>query len=380
MKVTLDARALDVGFLREQGIGRLAHELVAELVPLAAERGGELVVLREGAGSPYGASPDGARTVRLRRPPLPSRIAELPEQVLLPRDLRRLRPDVHHALSPFRSARDPGVPTVMTFHDAIPLMFPKHYMRTGLSYRLRYAAVRRARRVLAVSERAAHDAVAHLAVDRERIDVVPHAADARFGPVDPAPALARLGIDRPYVLYVGGLSNDDPRKRVADLIDSFAAWARTGGRRETLVLCGATGRAAEPLRERARRSGADIRFTGFVADEDMPGLYSGASCLVTATRYEGFGLPALEALACGTPVAAYDVGALREVAGPGALLVSDGDGRELMMAVEALSDGPELRARLADAGRIHAAGFSWRRSAEATWAAYERALRPPRSS
>ena len=115
-----------------------------------------------------------------------------------------------------------------------------------------------------------------------------------------------------------------------------------------------------------------MRVVGFVPDAELPALYSGAACFVTASRYEGFGLPALEAIACGTPVVAYEAGAIAETAGPGALLVPPGDGVELMRAAARVCDEPVLAQRLSDSGRRHAAGFSWRRAAELTWEVYER--------
>jgi glycosyltransferase involved in cell wall biosynthesis len=215
--------------------------------------------------------------------------------------------------------------------------------------------------------------MAHLNVPSESVVVVPGAADPRFRPIRRNPdLLAGLGVTQPYVLYVGGLAERDPRKGVDELIDAFAGWSAAQERPETLVLAGRLGGAAGPLRDRARRTGGRIVFTGFVPDDKLPALYSGASCLVTCSRYEGFGLPALEALACGTPVAAYRVGAHEEVAGPGALLVDEGKSDALLLAVQVLSDHHDLRARLADAGQAHAARFSWRRSAELTWEAYER--------
>lgn len=381
LRVVVDARPLDIGFLRDQGIGRFADALVAQLAPVAAERGGELVLLRQKSGeaSVYAGGAAATRSpaatvVRVRRPPVPQRLADLAEQVLLPVNLRRARADLVHSLSIYRAAVYPGVPAVMTIHDVIPLMWPEQYLRTGAVHRMLYRAARRARRLIAVSERAKEDAVGHLGVDAERIDVVHEAAGEGFVPTDPGQVPARLGIEPPYVLYVGGLANVDPRKDVEGLIGAFAGWARERSRPEALVLAGRLGPAGRPLVERAEASGARIVFTDFVPDPDLPALYSGASCLVTASRYEGFGLPALESIACGTPVAAYDAGALREVAGPGAILVRTGDASELMRAVEMLCDQAQLRSRLAAKGLEHAKGFSWRRAAEQTWDTYERAV------
>jgi glycosyltransferase involved in cell wall biosynthesis len=369
LRVVVDARPLDIDFLRSQGIGRFTASLLAELVPLAAERAGELVVLRSDA--PADPDPAHVRTVRLRRPPVPARLADLPEQLLLPLDLRRSGARVHHALSIYRTALYPGLPTVMTLYDLIPLMWPEQYLRTGLVHRMLFRAARRATRLLAISESAREDAIRHLGVDPGRVAVAHAAAGRHFAPTDPAPALRSHRIKPPYLLYVGGLANDDPRKNVMQLIDGFSSWAGERGRTESLVLAGRLGPASEPLRERARRSGAAVRFTGFVPEEDLPSLYSGAACFVTASRYEGFGLPSLEAISCGTPVAAYDVGPAREVAGPGALLVPDGRSDELFAAAERIVEDASLRERLAVAGREHARGFSWRRTAELTWSAYE---------
>lgn len=360
LRVAVDARPLDIEFLRSQGIGRFADSLIAELIPVAAERGGELVLLRER---------------NLPRPPVPSRFADLPEQVLLPFNLRRARADVVHPLSIYRAAIAPGIPSVMTIHDVIPLMWPERYLRTGVIHRLLYVAARRATRLIAVSERTRTDAIEHLGIDADRIEVIHEAAAPSFVPTDPGGIPARYGLEGPYVIYVGGLANEDPRKGVNELIDSFAEWSRERDRPETLVLAGKLGPAGLPAVERARATGARIHFTDFVAESDLPALYSGARCLVTASHYEGFGLPALEALSCGTPVVAYDAGAVREVAGPGAVLVSDGDSAELMRAVELLCDQPDLRVRLVEKGLEHAAGFSWRTAAERTWDVYEKAAK-----
>jgi glycosyltransferase involved in cell wall biosynthesis len=375
LRVALDARALDLPYLRGQGIGRYTSALLDALGPVSHERGGQLIVMRTGRAGPAPFPAQAVEPVLLRRPRLPDWLALPCEQLLLPRDLRRAGAQVLHASSIYRAVPAPGLPWVVGLHDVIPLLFPQDYLRSGLLYRLMYAAVRRATVVLTVSHRARADIVRELGLAPESVAVVPGAAGRQFQPTaGAAELLARLGVTPPYLLYVGGLSERDPRKGVSQLIDAFAEWVAAGHRPETLVLTGRVGQAAGPLREQAKARGAPVVFTDFVADEDLPALYTAAMCLVTASRYEGFGLPALEALACGTPVAAYRVGAHEEVAGPGALLVRDGDASELMRSVQRLCDEPELRARLAAAGRAHANTFSWRRSAELTWQAYEQVL------
>ena len=370
MRVAIDARPLDLPYLRAQGIGRYAQGLLGPLTDVARERGGTVIALRarHRTAGPFGLAPPTGLTERtVRRPPVPDRWADLPEQVLLPLDLRRSGADLVHGLSIYRAAVAPGLPAVLSVHDVAPLIWPEHYLRTGLMHRMLYAAARRARVLLAISDAAAADIETHLGVPRDRIATVPLAADAAFVPTE-----ARLDIQGPYLLYVGGLANADWRKNLDGLLEAFARWRRERDRPETLVLAGGVGAEGERLAGRARELGAPVSFPGFVADSDLAALYSGASCFVTASRYEGFGLPALEAISCGTPVVAFDAGAHAEVAGPGALLAPDGDPDELMRLVESVCDDGTLRQRLGAAGTAQAKRYSWRRTAELTWQAYER--------
>ena len=376
LRVAVDARPLDIDLFRTQGIGRYAHGLLDPLQAVASERGGELAVLRQSAdpGAESYAGPSGRRAGvhHVRRPRLGVRFADWPEQVLLPIDLRRTRARVAHSLSIYRSAVWPGKPLVMTIHDVAPLMWPESYLQTGLLHRVLYRAARRARLLLAVSEAVRRDTISHLGVAPERVVHVPLAAERRFAPSDPGPARTRLGLEGQFLLYVGGLATADPRKNLEGLVDAYARWRREQSRAETLVLTGRLGEAGRALEARAERAGAPVRLTGFVPDGELPSLLSAASCLVSASRYEGFGLPSLEAISCGTPVVTFAAGAAPEVIGPGGLLVTDGDGVALMRAVGEVCDDPGLRARLSAEGRHHARRFSWQRTAELTWDAYER--------
>jgi hypothetical protein len=149
MNVVVDGRPLDISFLRAQGIGRYAHGLLGALPAVAAERGGTVLALRASRGRTDAFGADLALPARtVRRPPVPMRLADLPEQLLLPVDLRRARADVAHALSIYRAPLRAGVPLVITIHDVVPLLWPERYLRTGLVHRLLYAAARRARRVV----------------------------------------------------------------------------------------------------------------------------------------------------------------------------------------------------------------------------------------
>jgi glycosyltransferase involved in cell wall biosynthesis len=334
MRVSIDGSPLERVELRRQGIGRYARGLLGELPRVARERGGEVVVLRR-------------------------------------RGARRPRASLHHALSLYGTPLLRRGPFVVTMHDVAPLQWPDQYLRTGLRHRALYRAARRAAAVICPSTAARDDATRHLELDPARVHLVPEGVDESFRPVDARPA-----VEGPYLLYVGGMAERDPRKDVEGLVDAFAAWSRAGSRPEALVLAGASGAESRRLEERARAAGARALFTGFVDEAELPALYSGASCLVTASRYEGFGLSVLEALACGTPVAAYEgAGAIPETAGPGGLLAPLGDAAALMRAAERICDEPALRERLAGEGRRHAAGFTWERTAEMTWDVYERVAR-----
>ena len=267
---------------------------------------------------------------------------------------RPRRGDVFH--SPWIDGalvRPPG-PMVVTLHDVVPLKRRGEYLRTGLRFRLRYLAVQRAARVIVPTDAVAEDVVEHLGVARECLAVIPEAvADsiAQRPPGAVARARSRYGLPEDYLLWVGGLEHPDPRKRVAELAGA--------PRRLPLVLVGPTSRWAEEL--------PDVTLTGHVGDDDLSAIYSGARALVFPSDDEGFGLPPVEALACGTPVVACDVPALREVLADRATFVAPGDLCGLLAAGErATRPAPRPPE------------WTWVDAARATWRVYSEARRDGR--
>ena len=271
------------------------------------------------------------------------------------------------------------VPTVVTVHDVSFVRFPEAFTlrdRALLGTAVPYSA-RRARAVITPSEHARREVVELLGIPEQRVHVTPEASGPEFRPVAPAEraeALRRCGVDGPFVLALGNLQ---PRKNLRRLLD---AWRRLReadlleGHR--LVLAGGAHGKREPVARIVAEAGLgdSVLFPGYVPHADLPALYSGATAFVYPSIYEGFGLPVLEAMACGAPVACSNAASLPEVAGDAALLFDPLDSDAIAASLGALLADEGLRAALVARGCSRAAGFSWAACARRTLAAYESAL------
>jgi len=283
----------------------------------------------------------------------------------------RARVDVVHGAGNFAPLHGPFA-RVLTLHDLLYRELPEL-----MSPPLRWAtaalvvpAARRATRVVTGSEASRTAIVEQLGVASERVVTTPYGLGSLPAPGDAGRGRALLGLDgRPLALAV---ATNLPHKNLDRLLEALAAMPRS--ERPVLALAGhGTDGGALPARARELGVEHDVRLLGGIPSAQLEDLYAAAALLVTATRYEGFGLPVLEAMARGVPVVCSDIPVLREVAGEVALFVDPADSRSVADGLRRMLAGGEEVERLRAAGRERAAGFTWERTAEATAAAYEAA-------
>ncbi len=270
---------------------------------------------------------------------------------------------------------------LLTVHDLAFLFYPDaampslhHYLNTVVP-----RSVARADHILADSQNTAQDLQEQWQVPPERISVVQGAVDhQRFRPIRDPEALARVrrryGVgEGPYIL---ALSRLEPRKNFARLIQAYHRARQEGRIPHRLIIGGSKGWLYHQIFATVQELGLteQVHFPGFIAEEDLPVLYSGADFFAYPSLYEGFGLPIVEALACGTPVLAGDNSCLPEAGGPGALYVDAEQVESIAEGLLRLAQDASLRGQLREAGLAHAAHFTWQRSARQLLQAYERAL------
>jgi glycosyltransferase involved in cell wall biosynthesis len=371
MKVGIGALATSkYAGVRQSGVHRYAIKLIEHL-PCALPDD-QLIVY---AGNTPIDQQIGAVTVRKARVPIEHPAARIAwEHLVLPLQVRQDRIDLYHGLA-FASPMGIGVPSIVTIHDLAFLQWPEQVPGRRSQYlsRIVRGSVKRAQRVIAVSGHTKRDIVELLGVPDDRIDVTPLGVDAtmqRPG-ADAIEAFNQeQGLENPFVLAVGNL---EPRKNLATLVQAFASVA--GRIPHDLVLVGAEGWRTEALHQALGNPSlrGRVRLQGFVPPDELPLWYSACDIFTIPSLYEGFGLPLLEAMACGAPAIASNRSSLPEVAGDAALLV-DPDVESISAAIEHLATDHELRSLLSDKATARAAHFTWRRTAELTAECYRKAL------
>jgi len=370
MRVAYDAGILSSPHLT--GIGRYTRQLVEAIAALGTAHRFDLLFPRGGAIPP---PPPGfaARRCPVRGDMREDRFHRLWFDLWLPFEIAMRRIDLLHGPS-YLLPRTRRARTVVTVHDLAHEKRPEWAPGCSAGFRRRAReSARRADAVIAVSRATQRDVVEIYGVPEERIEVIHEGVDPSCVPVDDPAALdlfrARRGLTAPYILSVLSLS---PRKNIPGLLRAFARARRTAGLPHLLVVAGKSYGAPGPLRDAEGLGVADrFRFIDYVPAGDLPLLYSAAELFVFPSFDEGFGLPPLEALACGCPVVASRAGALPEVLGDAARYFDPSDEEGMAEAlVWGVREGrsPEARAR----GFRRAREFTWERAARETVRLYER--------
>jgi glycosyltransferase involved in cell wall biosynthesis len=287
----------------------------------------------------------------------------------------------HYVLPPLRSR------AVVTIHDIIHLLYPQFLPnRLALVYArvMVRRALSRADRIITVSYNSKRDLVDYFGISPARVDVIYNGVSPRFRPDIPAEERERVankyGLRMPYLLFLGG---ERPHKNAQNVIRAFAEARRSRpDLPHVLALAG-------PMPKNTARIdaligaldvGSSIARPGLIEEDDLPGLFAGADVLLYPTLYEGFGLPVVEAMACGTPVLTSSTSALQEIAGGYSFLVDPLDVDAIARGIVALTTDPKIRSDYVELGRKRALDFSWNKAAERTLEVYAEALRGSRDS
>lgn len=376
--------ALDLFPGRAGGIETYFRNLLAALqgLPAGADRYTVLCLPPVGAGLPVAGPAFGRREFACGRPS-PGWLVRRAVQRLTGRDvlapaIRALGLDVVH--HPFTTVNTPGLrgASVLTFHDMQHEFHPGNFAPAELRRRRRDypASARAVTRVIAISAHVKGTLVERYGLDPARVDVVHSGCGPEFAPIEDAARLeaARrdLGLPRPFLFYPAA---SWPHKDHRTLLQALRLLLDRGRFDGDLVLTGVAREAAGLVAGEIARLGlgARVRLLGHLPAPRLPELYALAEALVFPSRFEGFGFPVVEAMACGCPVVCADATSLPEVAGGAALLFEPGEPEALAARVAELLEGPALRRRLREAGLARAAGFSWARAARETAAVYRRA-------
>jgi glycosyltransferase involved in cell wall biosynthesis len=368
VRVALDLR---LAFHRRGGISTYAARLLEALSE--REPASTFIEVRDRRDR---SRTDGRPNVRTLRVITPAHFRS--EPVTLPIELLRARADLFHATDSVAPWPSP-VPGVVTIHDLTFLRHPELVTPAARRYYSRVPrSAGRAGAVIAVSAATKRDVVTMLGVPEDRVHVVPLAADAAFRPMHDTAVLRatrdRYGLPGRFVLFVG---TREPRKNLPALLDACSA-VRDGGRAVPLVLVGEKGWLADDL-ERRVRTEQNVLALGGVPAEELVAIYNLATVVALPSLDEGFGLPVVESMACGTPVVCSGEGALPEVAGDAALLVDPHDVDGIGAALTSVMEDAALRDGMRQRGFARSATFGWDRTARETAAVYRSVLREGRS-
>ncbi|OPJ63369.1 glycosyltransferase family 4 protein [Clostridium oryzae] len=370
MRIAMDARGIN--WYRGSGIGTYTDSLLCTLLNIDKENYYHIYW----SGDDYDrVTNDNSRIIMTSR-----KHHRFFQQSYIPGNLAKENIDIYHVpQNGIGLCSAVNCRKVITIHDLIPYIMPE---TVGRGYLLKFLKevpniLEISDGVITVSEWSKRDILKFFPVDENKIFVTPLAADIRYKPLDKNWArymvAKRLNIKLPFLLYVGGFS---PRKNVKSLIMAFSNIINSLSKEFVLVIAGSLkddGNMLKELCDRLKIS-SNVFFTGFVEEDFMPILYSAAEVFVYPSLYEGFGLPPLEAMSCGTPVITSNVSSIPEIVGDAGILIDPYDTSNLVNALGTLLENEPLKLELIDKGLNRAKLFSWEKTAEKTLEVYKKII------
>lgn len=388
MKITIDARP---AMLQKTGIGHYTHNLVTQFVNISPEHHYYLCDVFAGMGfyNMFRVSknqPSSELFLNILKIPFP--FATLSRLLLLcwsklRREATRIEETDLFFGTDFRGIFKNDLKTVITIHDMAHEYFPEAIRDASILYYLKEKlpeAARMAHQIIAVSETTRNDIIRFLGINPDKIRVVYNGVNSAFRPVTD-PALLRRTRERyrlpaRFILYVGAIQ---PRKNVSGLVEAYAKICAEGGLPHELVIAGGESWKSEGLKDRISSLGLQekVHFIGYVSDEELPLLYNLADQLAFPSFYEGFGLPVLEAMACGIPVVTSKTSSLSEIAGDAAILVDPHSVDEIAGGIRRLIEDSDLRRICIEKGLERAKLFAWERCARETLTVLQEAMKTP---
>ncbi len=372
MKIVIDARSVDI---RQSGVGNHVTQLIRGLKTIDGRNQYGLMVTRGQLKN----APTFFDQFEVYQAPFSNEnhiFGDPWEFFLLPKELRKRGVNLFHGPAFMAPPFHKGFKSVSTIHDLVAFHHP-HTIPTKYAYYMRFLIhlmIRRADAIITVSEFIRHEIIQQFKVDEGRIFAVPNSVSDHFRPVDDNERINALklkyGIKKRYFLHVG---NIEPRK---NLVNLFRACDRIWDKLHNdfqLVVVGKRGWLYSEIFDTLKKAefSSNVVFTGYVSDDDMPVLYSGADFFIFPSVYEGFGLPILEAMRCGVPVITSRVASLPEVAGEAALYVNPHNPDDIAEKMMTLAYDDTLKEALREKGFHQARNFSWEKTARKTLDVYE---------
>ncbi|MDP4143481.1 MAG: glycosyltransferase family 1 protein [Bacillota bacterium] len=368
MKIAIDARGIN--WYRGTGIGTYTENVLRNLFNI--DKSNDYLLFW--SGTDY----ESFSTLNSKVQISSKKYHNFYEDCYFPHSISRNNIDIYHVpQNGIGISQNINCKKVVTIHDLIPYIMPE---TVGRGYLLKFLRevpriVNHIDGIITVSEWSKKDILKFFPIDPNKIFVTPLAADIKYKPLDKHCCKqllqAKYNIDKPFVLYIGGFS---PRKNVPSLIKAFSKVCKDSNREYILVLAGAKRDESSTLIKLCDELSISdkVLFTGYIPEQDLPLLYNACEVFVYPSIYEGFGLPPLEAMNCGTPVITSNCSSIPEVVGDGGILLDNLDENTIADSLQLVLFDKKLQGSLSERSLIRSKEFSWKKTAEATLKIYEK--------